>query len=296
MSRPTRRNFNSAFKDLRTAVSFCCWAIGLSLFAQAVVWSLLTFTDIRYRELEAAARPEQASAVMSAEEIRRTTVRETGDGQIDAEIAAVDVNRQFSRAEPILRAVTGISIAIGTLAAAALLPLIGLAVCVGAGSATPGVNIAVASFVWAVILVVLAMPLSQIFENVPFNGLFASYAAIASDVEISRGTAPPNEASVTDGGLLFYGRYCVLPLASVIAIAAIGLRFRAGVEAGLLPGESLRLDPELEKEVAKVKAGSLHSGGRVMGALESALKPGQPELKTATIRQVSTGESLPRLI
>jgi len=296
MSKHATRQFAAALKELRTAVTFCCWGIGLALLAQAVVWSLLTFTDIRYRIVEEAPRPEQATEVLGTDDLRRQSVRETGDSQADAGRTPIDVNRQYSGADTVLRTITGISIAAGTLAAVSLLPLLGLAVVLAAGAGTSGVNRAAGAFVWAVVLVVLALPLSQLFESVPFGGLFATYASMAADVEVFRGDPATNLDSSTDGGILFYGRYCILPLAGLAAIAATGLRFRAGIEAGLIPQENFQLDPELEKEVAKIKAGSLIGGGRVLGALQSALKPGQPEMKTASLREVSPGEPLHRPI
>lgn len=290
------RQFAAALKELRTAVTFCCWALGVALLAQTVVWSLLTFTDLRYRVVEAAARPEAATEVLGAEELRRQAVRETGDGQNDAGRAPIDINRQYSGADTVFRTVTGISIATGTMAAVTLLPLLGLAVLLAAGAATPGVNRAAGAFVWAVVLVMLTLPLSHLFANVPFDGLFASYAAMSADVEMSRGNPMPGHDSATDGGVLFYGRYCLLPVMCLAGIAATGLRFRAGIEAGVIPAENFQLDPELEREVSRIKTGSLIGGGRVIGALQSALKPGQPEMKTASLREISPGEPLQRPI
>jgi hypothetical protein len=58
----------------------------------------------------------------------------------------------------------------------------------------------------------------------------------------------------------------VLPLACVVAVAIIGLRFCAGVQAGMPVVESMKLDPVLEREAANITPGSLH-GGRGAAAL-----------------------------
>ncbi len=294
MSKSIQRPFAIALMELRTAVTLCCWVIGLSLLAQMVVWSLLTFTDLRYRMVEEAPTAEKTSAVLSAEDLRRQAVHEAGAEE--AGMTPVEVNRQSSREDTVLRLVTGISTALGTLACAALLPLLGLAVVLAAGSATPGANRAAGAFVWAVVLVVLSLPMAQLFNDLPYDGLFAGYAGMVADVEAARGLGPSSLDSATDGGILFYGKYCVLPALCIAAITAIGVRFRAGLEDGLPLREDFRLDPELEREVAKIKTSSLHEGGRMAGALHAALQPGGQALKAPSVRQISAGDPLHRPI
>jgi len=301
------RHFAIALKELRTGVTVCCWLIGVALLVQVIAWSLLSFTDIRYDVYQAKASGDQ-SQVLTAEEIRRQAVRDATTG--DEGVVTADVNRQLSKADRILGMLTSLAGAVGTMGVLALLPLLGLGVILAAGTATAGVEKASGAFVWAVVLVILAVPWGSFFTAVPFDGLFTDYGAMTHDTTQWRlGIVAGEEASPTGRGVLFFGRWLVLPLAGVAGIAAIGLRFRSGVEAGLIPKEDLRLDPELEREVARIKATSLVGGGRTAGALRNTMgngDAGDEEDKPATkppppdparsIRQPSPGQPLSRPI
>ncbi|MGI9015162.1 MAG: hypothetical protein ACR2GY_13075 [Phycisphaerales bacterium] len=287
MQTAVNHHFAVALKELQTGVTICCWVIGLALLIQTVGWSLISFTDIRYANHEAIALPASGdTAVVTAEELRRQNL--ATPHAVDSEIVTADVNRQFAPADHVLRILTSLAAAVGTMAALALLPLLALAVVLGAGAATPGVDRAAGAFVWAVVLIIVTLPWGRLFEGVPFDGLFANYASMAADVELwQSGVATTGVERATSGGLLFIGRYCVLPLACVAGIAAVGLRFRAGIAAGLIPKADYRLDPELEKEVADLKATSLiGGGGRMAGALKAIRVEDQP---TRTLKQGSPG-------
>ena len=269
MQTAVHRHFAIALKELQTGVTICCWVIGIALLAQVIAWSLVTYTDIRYVSHESTPDANVTSVVQS-DDIRRELLPDAGEA--DPDIVALDVNRQFSKADHLLAVVSGLSGALGTMAILALLPLLGLAVVLGAGAATPGVDRAAGAFVWAVVLVTLALPWGSFFEAMPFDGLFANYEVLTSDVEIARSEVDATGLErATSSGLMFYGRYCILPLACVAGIAAIGLRFRAGIEAGLISKENYKLDPELEKEVAGLKATSLMGGSRSTGAFKAAV-------------------------
>jgi hypothetical protein len=293
--RAVNLQFAAALKQMRTGVTVCCWLIGLALTAQVVVWSFLTFTESRWETFEARA-PRTTEVVVTPEEIRRRALQSAGAD--DPAITTIDVNRQRSAVDYSLQAVANVSAAVGTMASLALLPFLGLGVVLAAGSATTGVERASGAFVWAVVIVLLVLPWRQAFDAVPFAGLFPNYAMMAGEVDFSKygHSVPGATHSPTSSGFLFYGRYLVLPVACVMGITAVGLRFRSGVEAGLLPKEDLRLDPTLESEISQIKAGSLMSGGRSAGALHSMIKPGEPPETGRSLREVSPGERPPRLI
>lgn len=289
-------HFAAALKQMRTGVTVCCWLIGLALATQLVAWSFVTFTESRWETFEAKTDANHP-AVVTPEQIRRQSLQSAAPD--DPDVVRVEVNHQRSKFDHSLQAVANVSAAAGTMAALALLPFLALGVVLAAGSATTGVERASGAFVWAVVIVMLVLPWSKVFDAVPFAGLFPNYATMAGEVDFSKygKTAPGSIHSPTSTGVLFYGRYLVLPLACAAGIAAVGLRFRAGVEAGLLPKEDLRLDPTLEKEISTIKSGSLvGGGGRMAGALQSMLHPGEPEDAGRSLRQVSPGERPPRLI
>ncbi|QOJ18233.1 MAG: hypothetical protein HRU76_11825 [Phycisphaeraceae bacterium] len=295
METAVNRHFAIALKELRSAVTWCCWLLGLALAVQVVAWSLLTYTDMRYTRIVERA-DEHATTIVTPEERRRQSIREAASVEADPDVEPADVNRQYSSQDRILGLAVGVAGAAGTMGTLALLPLLGLGVVLAAGSATRGVDRAAGAFVWAVVLVMITLPWGLVFEALPFDGLFVSYATLTSEVEAARGITLGGEAEPTGGGILFYGRYLILPVAGMAGITAIGLRFRAGVEEGLLPRENFRLDPQLEKEVAKIKPGSLVGGGRTAGALQSTITRNDEPAPGRSIRQVSPGEPLKRLI
>ena len=50
MSQPDTPEIRIAHGQLRFIVLACCWLVGLSLCAQILIWSLATFTEMRYAE------------------------------------------------------------------------------------------------------------------------------------------------------------------------------------------------------------------------------------------------------
>ena len=52
---PENRSLCDALRRLRLAIVVSCWVISLSLGVQTVIWSLATFTDMRYGQSESSA-------------------------------------------------------------------------------------------------------------------------------------------------------------------------------------------------------------------------------------------------
>jgi hypothetical protein len=84
----------------------------------------------------------------------------------------------------------------------------------------------------------------------------------------------------------------VLPLACLVGVTMIGLKFSTGVYAGIIPKERMRLDPVLEKEAANIKAASLHAGRA--GAAMKAAGVAAAEPAVAAAAPGTTGEAPPR--
>ncbi len=54
MSQPINRSLCIALGRMRFVIVTSCWVIALSLVAQVVVWSLCTFTELRFASPEVA--------------------------------------------------------------------------------------------------------------------------------------------------------------------------------------------------------------------------------------------------
>lgn len=247
--------------------------IGLALVAQTFAWSMLTFTGVRYIDYQEVMHAESGTVetVVTPQMKRAEALRSIG-ANADADEGA-NVNVQLSAWDGVLRSIANLGSALGVMGALAILPLIGLGVVLAAGAATDGIEKTTGAFVWAIILLMLTLPWNVAFESVPFTGLFASYATLSERVVDYRAAADTANGTTLSAMVMFYGRSLLLPMAAICGVAAIALRFRAGVEAGLFPKEDYRLDPELEAEAANIKASSLVGGGaRSTGALNAAMK------------------------
>lgn len=293
------RSVSAAFGRLRRAVIVCAWLIGLCIGAQTIVWSLATFTEMRYEIVE----PEtDAPRVVRADEDRRQNLRAlAGAAGVDpAAAGAVGDDPQPQRVPSAhdRRFATCIRITgtVGVLATLALLPLMAVGTMLAAGSATPGIERTVSSLTWSIVLALLILPIGELTEIVDFGGALVRYEEMVADVEASRANEPGAS------GLMFYLRYLLLPGTCAVGAAFVGLRFCAGIEAALVQDDSLVLDPALEQEVARIKPGSLHGAGRSAAALGATLGSGAPvpplqqppNMPSAT--QVSPGNAPKRLI
>jgi hypothetical protein len=292
MSASPYHSVGLAMGRLRKAVNFCCWVVGAALALQVVVWSLATFTEVRYQALERAGSP-----LVVTPDDARPTLQSAGVAPLDAAQAgdiprgepAPDPNRVVSRYDHICRMAATLAGSAGTLAILMLLPLLAVGTILGAGSATPGIDKTVSAFAWSMLLAMLVLPLGEVVTLPWRQGAITSYDLMIEHVEAMGGIE-------AEGDVVFYARFLLLPGACLIGTVLVALRFGAGVEAALLPRESFRLDPVLEREAANVKPTSL-MGGRAAGALAGVLNNAKTEPKPMpAATQVAAGELPKRLI
>jgi hypothetical protein len=259
-----------ALARLRRGVLVCCWLIALSLIAQLLVWATAMFTDARHHTImvqaaaplivnQAEKTPSNAPAISTTDKPESVaTVARTSQTLTAAK--APDPNRVPSKYDRMMNTASDFAAGIGMLAIIALLPLLAMGASMGAGSATPGVEHCVSAFTWSIVLAMLILPLGELIGLPVKEGALYAYANMTHQVDaahsVGNGWASPT----------FYARFAVLPLACVVAVAIIGLRFCAGVQAGMPVVESMKLDPVLEREAANITPGSLH-GGRGAAAL-----------------------------
>ena len=270
MLRPVQHTFvNLAMARLRFSVLACCWILALSLIAQMGVWLTATFTDVRFTTVKTAAKPAMiVNGAITRNGDNSAGIEAGNTAVVNHPETSVDANRVLSPKDSMMHMVVSIARAAAMLAFIVLMPLMMLGVLLGASSATPGVEHTAASFVWAVILGVLLLPIGQ-FIGLPWrDGAMYAYSAMTSIIDATQ----DKHASF---GLTFYAQFGFLPLACLIGVAMVGLRFCAGLEAGLPRKEDLRLDPVLEREAANIAPTSLH-GPRGGGGVLRAAPPSPP--------------------
>ena len=282
---------STALARLRRGVAACCWVVAGALLVQVLVWCTATFTQARIAVIEAPAKP---GVIISAhDDVTPATFKPASPTALTADAATPDPNRVMSQYDPMLAKASTLARATGSLAMVMLLPLLGLGVLLGVTTATSGVESTVSAFMWSLFISMLVLPLGASVGLPWSEGALTSYTMMTEQVDAIRDASPD-----ALGGATFYARFAFLPIACVAGIAMVGLRFGSGVNAGIIPRESMRLDPVLEREAANVKPGSLH-GGRPGNALRNMNGSNTPERKPsapAPALATSAGEAPRRLI
>lgn len=287
-----------ALGRLRFSVLLSCWLIGLALLAQCVIWCLTSFTELRWDRTDTASTGAALVVKQDTTPVVPSALDEVKDAAAPAE--PVDANLLLTGYDRVFAMGARLARVLVTAGMLALLPLLAVGVLLAAGSATPGVDKTVSAFTWAIIVAFLVLPLGEVIGLSEPGGAFWSYEAVTAKIDAAAEAGAAHERLV--GSI---ARYVLLPLAALCAVGMVGLRFDAGVEAGLMKKEDLTLDPTLEAEAGGIQATSLH-GGRTAAAMQglgagvpfgvgSKAVPA-PADGPASIRQVSPGESPKRMI
>lgn len=307
MFTPPSRSASTALGRLRRAVIVCCWVVGVALFTQLILWSLVSFTDLRFvAGEEAEAEPAAAPLIVHADPQRAHRPRAGREHDDEATPAPAATSQPVEAASPVYSSANGVMSQImmftgaaGRGAMLALLAVMAIAVALAISSGTHGVEGAVSAYIWAVVVALLVLPLGDALGLPWKHGALTTYDHMTEWVDhvrrpaesvqpVAAATAPPS------GSLVFYLRLGLAPVACIVGISLVGLRFCAGIEAGLVRRESHRLDPTLEREASNITPTSLHGGprGRTSGILSGSIE--SEAMPSAT--QVSPGVMPKRLI
>jgi len=261
----THMNIGLALGRLRRLVVLCCVLIGFSLMVQLLIWSLVTFTDLRYETLEInESTPLIVTSSTSNQRFSPETL-DVGGTAAASSMQSKDISRVLSASDRIFAIIADLNAALGILATVSLVLFIAVSLLLATNSAAPGIESVVASFGWVVLVGLLLLPLGQVFPLPWVYGCFTPYD------ELIKPLAAITDTETSLPGLPVYARFLILPLTCIIGVGLVLNRFFVGVEAALLPRPDFRLDPKLEAECAKVKPSSLH-GGRAAGALSQMVQ------------------------
>lgn len=184
---------------------------------------------------------------------------------IQPALGAAPTIRTVSLWEVVLRRSSEAAVSVGVVSAVCLAIFTILGVVIAGGGAVPGVERATSSCMWAVALALFAVPWKDVLASVPFEGAFGSYGAMTafSDaVEEGRGSA-----------VSLFAAHLLLPAVIVAASTIVALRFRSGVDAGIIVTDISELDEKLEQEMENIRKRGVTVGGvpRTVGALNAAI-------------------------
>lgn len=257
---------SNALSRLRGGVSLCCGVTAVALIAQMLIWGVASFMDMRHKTLEAQVEP---ATVVSAGD-RADALTASSGHSLESPAAArlaeqapppPNPNVVTTKADFMMDRAETLAMTAGMLGMVLMMPMLMVGVMLSAGSATPGVEKVVSAFMWSLGVSVLVLPIGHVIGLPWPDGGLVTYQNMSAEVD----------RQMTDGrwgSPIFYARFFLLPLACLVGVGIIGIRFSGGVMAGILPKEDMRLDPTLEKEASGMKATSL-IGGRSAAALRT---------------------------
>ena len=289
MSQPVNRSLCIALGRMRFVIFTSCWVIALSLLVQVLVWSLCTFTELQFAGPEVAG--EAPLVVQKARNkdsaTRGRDARESNGRWRPTPTETSEKDLPVSPVDRIFKIVVTVARTLALMSALIVCPVLCLGVLLAVPAGAPRVERAVNALIWAIVLVLLIMPLGGWFGMAWRQGTITDYKALTAAVDAGR-----------DGGFspAFYARFLLLPAASAIGFILVGFQFNSAVSAVLLRHDGI--DPELEREASNVAATSLHGAGRSAGALSRTLEADKKKQKkrAQSMSRMSPGEMPKRII
>ena len=298
MSPAPRPHVSAALSHLRFGVTLAALTLSLSLVSQVAVWCFVHFTDVRIaKAIDPQDEPQNFDVVVAPEVGTLSGVkREDGEagkslGEGAKKKASDGKSTRHANAEPVdpnivksandarLQTAAGIVQTVGILSAFMLVVFMLQGVVVAGGGGVPGVEMAVSGATWSLIIGLLATPLSNFIPAAPFTGVFMSYDIIVSHSEAYRA-----HAIGAPGPFGFYMMHLVLPLLMLGGVAAAGLRFRAGIEQGVIATSVSEAEERIEREIRSRKKLGQAANTKAAGALTQTI--GQPYVPTSGVTGV----------
>lgn len=277
-----------ALAHLRFGVTGAGIGVALTTLMQLVVFGFVHFTDVRYTDLRPVQDKQRLSVISSSS-------MGPSYGPVEESLPPVstaDVNRVRTGWDIGLDRLNGLAVVVGVVSAATLCLMCMLGVVVAGGGAVPGVERAVTATTWSVILAVLCLPIGSILNSTSiFPGVFGSY-----DVMIAASGAV--DASAGSNAALF-ATYVLMPFAALAAALVIVMRFRSGIEMGIIPESLSEFDEMLEKEMATIrKRGVTTAGaGRAGTAMQQTMRETPDAQPAPPVNQaVTMAERAPRAV
>jgi hypothetical protein len=282
-------HISAALQHLRFGIAAAAIVLALSLVGQVLVWSFVHFTEVRVVQLENEPAEPNLDVVRRAQPSTNTvgtisgvsrgaSVGASGNKDVQAQAAqtpaqpepaqpeGVDPNVVESASARQLRHTAALVQTTGVISAVLLLVLMFQGVVVAGGGAVPGVEMAVTATSWAILIALICIPLGNVLPATPFQGVFSGYDTIVAQSEayrLSRDGAP--------GVFGLYAMNVALPVLLLIGLAAAVLRFRAGIERGVIATSVSEAHERLEREIRSRKNLGEMANSRAMGALNSAV-------------------------
>ncbi len=270
MAASSNPHISPALRHLRLIATVGASVLALCLLAQVLVGAFVHFTDISTTTLKPEPGEKPVKVVASAGGEELLPGRQRPD-------LGVEINTVPSRGGVLLERTADLTQTLGVLGAIVLALAMFQSVTIAGNGRVPGVEMAVTASTWATMIALLCVPWQAVFAGFAYSGVFMNFEHLREASTAIRAHAP-NAPS----GLSFYSTHFVFPLLMIVGLAAVVIRFRLGVEQGVIATHASQIDELLEREIRARKLGEL-STPRAVGALNHAIggmqfesQPAQP--------------------
>lgn len=237
--------------------------LGLALGGRVVLFAIVHFTDTRTTQIgQSDAEPLRVVNAPPRAQVEGTPKNAQGIAELPAR---AEVNQVPGTSDVMLRRFSIVVQWTGVMASILLAVLMFQAVVLAGAGAVPGIERAVSASTIAFVIVLCCLPLSGVLPETPFRGVFIAYERLVAESAQVRAGDPAAPAPIA-----FFALHLLLPLALLVALIIVTLRFRSGVEAGVIATSVSQIDEKLEREIRSMKTGQL-SAPRAVGALNVAM-------------------------
>lgn len=293
---PARPHISAALQHLRFGATLSGGALCVALFAQLIIWGFVHFMDVRTQHLgptsasgsslavvtkgEPSAGPGEAALEATAKSASnkgagRSLIdqgnRKTTESVPMLEAATTggatgtEVNIVRARGDIVLSRAAGLVQTIGIIAALTLALLMFQGVIIAGGAQAPGVEYCVTSSFWGFVIALLCVPMTAVVPGSAFSGVFASYPVLTAAADAFRTDSPTALSAPA-----YFGLHLLMPILTALGTASCVLRFRAGVEEGVIVTSVNQFDEKIEREIRTSKW-NIYNQPRTMGALNKAM-------------------------
>ncbi len=232
---------------------------GIAIVVHSCIWATLCFTEVREHGLTAVTHPERVlehgeSAAVPPDapgtivSVKPAAQPAAAESVPESAPSAAEFKPQ-SRADSFLAFLTAASTVVG-VASLALLPIVLLVAFITSLVRAPrAANASMGGILWALFAFGLVLPWSAFWPQVPWSGLFNSYAGLIAETTALKAAGSPFT-------LAAFFCHVVVPGAAIAVL--VGLAWRCGepLHAELLAAEALLVDPEIDRDAtAAVRKG-----------------------------------------
>jgi hypothetical protein len=300
-----RAHVSDAIKQLRGWVTLAAAIVGIACATQMMVFGFAAFTEVRWQDVKPAGtertlRVVGVTAPVNPTEVPVSTAGEGAPASVPEppslspelpekpaatpaasarvvipahpavpERKTIEPNRVKSASDLWMHRASDLAASMGVVAVVCLFVFTMLGAVVAGGGAVPGVERAVTSAVWSMILCLLCLPWSRALPGLGVQGIFASYTDMTWMLDI-KGTG--GAANVSFGLIM---QWMAAPVCGMLAAMGVAIWFRAGVERGVLVNAPNELERAVVREAEMIqKRGVSLSAPKAVGALHQAIGGG----------------------